>query len=50
MNIISATEKDHGYEPSAVRDTTDICDILRLWRDNSTNKYYCTKFVIFEFH
>jgi hypothetical protein len=31
-------------------DTTDIFDILRLWRDNSTNKYYCTMFVIFESH
>jgi hypothetical protein len=31
-------------------DTTDICDILRLRRDNSTIKYYFTTFVIFEFH
>ena len=30
------------------RDTTDICENLLLWRDNSTYKYYCTMFVIFE--
>jgi hypothetical protein len=34
----------------ALRDTTDICDILRMRRDISTNKYYGTAFVIFEFH
>jgi hypothetical protein len=31
-------------------DTTDIYDILRLRRDNSTNRYYGTALVIPEFH
>ena len=35
---------------SASRNTTDIFDILRLGRDNSTSEYYRTAFVIFEFH
>jgi hypothetical protein len=40
------------FFPTALRawDTTDIFDILRLLRDNSTNKYYRAMLVIFEFH
>ena len=31
-------------------DTTDIFDILRLWRDNSTYKFQHTTFLKLEFH
>ena len=34
----------------ALRDTTDICDILRMRRDISTNKYYGVSLVMFESH
>jgi hypothetical protein len=45
-------DEEAGECPAALRgwDTTDIFDILRLWRDNSTSKYYCTMLVIFEAH
>ena len=39
-----------GIIPSASRDNTDIFDVLRLWRDNSTNRYYGAVLVISEFH
>ena len=52
LQVIHSIRSQRVSNPTTLRfgDTTDISDILRLWRDNSTYKYYCTTFVIFEFH
>jgi hypothetical protein len=53
QDLITGMKLKSSFEfhfPLLCKDTTDIYDILRLRRDNSTIKYYCTTFVIFEFH
>jgi hypothetical protein len=44
---VGASKQFGAQIPLRFGDTTDIFDILRLRRDNLTNKYYCATPVIF---